>query len=77
MTREEPKGPAGHDQSSDTPVSGPQPHAVGSFIEPDEEGAPLSVAIGLAVVAAAALEWSLRLHAACLLYAKHAAPQQP
>lgn len=41
-------------------------------MEPDEEGAPLSVAIGRAVVGAAALEAALTLEAARLLHAEHA-----
>jgi hypothetical protein len=50
-----------------------RPRVVGSFVEPDEMTLPLFVAIGRAVVAAAALENALQLEPARLLYVKHAA----
>jgi hypothetical protein len=56
-----------------TPKSEQRPRVTGFFVEPDEEGIPLSMAIGRAVVGAAALESALRLEAARLLHLKHAA----
>jgi hypothetical protein len=46
----------------------PRPRVTGTFVEPDEEGAHLFLAIGRAVVGASALEAALRVEAARLLY---------
>jgi hypothetical protein len=50
----------------------PRPRVTGFFVEPDEAGTPLAIAIGRAVVAAAALEKTLQLELARLLYIEHA-----
>jgi len=48
----------------------PRPPVTGMFVEPDEEGARLFLAIGRAVVGAGALEAALRVEAARLLYTR-------
>lgn len=50
----------------------PRPRVSGTFVEPDEEGSRLFVAIGRAVVGAGALEAALRVEAARLLYTRYA-----
>jgi hypothetical protein len=54
-----------------------RPRVQGSFVDPDEDGLGLLVAIGRAVVAAAGLEKALQLELARALYDGHAIEPNP
>lgn len=59
------------------PGADPRPRVTGTFVEPDDEGSRLFVAIGRAVVGAGALEAALRVEAARLLYTRFATNNPP